>query len=51
MLKKKIAIFGALLLSSGLALAEYPEKPITILVGYKAGGGTDVMARKRCAVH
>ena len=45
MLKKKMAIFGALLLSSGLALAEYPEKPITILVGYKAGGGTDVMAR------
>jgi len=45
MFKKKLAMFGALLLSSGIALAEYPEKPITILVGYKAGGGTDVMAR------
>lgn len=27
------------------ALAEYPEKPIEIIVGYSAGGGTDVMAR------
>jgi len=27
------------------AIAEYPEKPINIIVGYSAGGGTDVMAR------
>ncbi|WP_319518535.1 tripartite tricarboxylate transporter substrate binding protein [uncultured Martelella sp.] len=27
------------------ALAEYPEKPIEVVVGYSAGGGTDVMAR------
>lgn len=27
------------------AVAEYPEKPIEIIVGYAAGGGTDVMAR------
>ncbi|MBW6416661.1 tripartite tricarboxylate transporter substrate binding protein [Celeribacter sp. PS-C1] len=27
------------------ALAEYPEKPIEVIVGYSAGGGTDVMAR------
>lgn len=27
------------------ALAEFPEKPIEIIVGYSAGGGTDVMAR------
>ena len=25
--------------------AEYPDKPIEIIVGYAAGGGTDVMAR------
>jgi tripartite-type tricarboxylate transporter receptor subunit TctC len=45
MFKFKLAFVSALLLSTGVALAEYPEKPITILVGYKAGGGTDVMAR------
>ncbi|MBO6803786.1 MAG: tripartite tricarboxylate transporter substrate binding protein, partial [Thalassospira sp.] len=27
------------------AHAEYPEKKIEIIVGYSAGGGTDVMAR------
>jgi len=27
------------------AMAEYPEKKIEIIVGYSAGGGTDVMAR------
>ncbi|MEZ5652830.1 MAG: tripartite tricarboxylate transporter substrate binding protein [Burkholderiaceae bacterium] len=38
----------AVLLAAGLvapAWAEYPEKPIEIVVGYSAGGGTDVMAR------
>lgn len=32
-------------LAAAPALAEYPEKPIEIIVGYSAGGGTDVMAR------
>ncbi|MCC2099093.1 MAG: tripartite tricarboxylate transporter substrate binding protein [Hyphomicrobiales bacterium] len=32
-------------LASGTAMAEFPEKPIEIIVGYSAGGGTDVMAR------
>ncbi|WP_407495785.1 Bug family tripartite tricarboxylate transporter substrate binding protein [Pseudooceanicola sp. MF1-13] len=27
------------------ALAEFPEKPVTILVGFGAGGGTDTLAR------
>lgn len=27
------------------AFAEYPDKPVEIIVGYSAGGGTDVMAR------
>ncbi|SPF81760.1 tripartite tricarboxylate transporter substrate binding protein [Pseudoprimorskyibacter insulae] len=38
------AVFCALTLATP-ALAEYPEKPIEIIVGYSAGGGTDVMAR------
>ncbi len=42
---KTTAIAGALVLSAGAALAEYPEKPIEVIVGYSAGGGTDVMAR------
>ena len=35
----------ALALSVTAALAEYPEKPVEVIVGYSAGGGTDVMAR------
>jgi len=35
----------ALALSATVALAEYPEKPVEVIVGYSAGGGTDVMAR------
>lgn len=42
---KKTALTGALILSAGAAMAEYPEKPIEVIVGYSAGGGTDVMAR------
>ena len=42
---KKTAIVSAMCLTAGAALAEYPEKPIEVIVGYSAGGGTDVMAR------
>ena len=43
---KKTAIAGAMCLAAGAALAQgYPEKPIEVIVGYSAGGGTDVMAR------
>ena len=42
---KKTAIAGAMILAAGAALADYPEKPIEVIVGYSAGGGTDVMAR------
>ena len=35
----------ALALTATAAMAEYPEKPVEIVVGYSAGGGTDVMAR------
>ncbi len=39
------ALASAIVLCAGSALAEYPEKPIQVIVGYSAGGGTDVMAR------
>ena len=43
---KRIAIASILTLAGAMpALAEYPEKPVEIIVGYAAGGGTDVMAR------
>jgi tripartite-type tricarboxylate transporter receptor subunit TctC len=41
---KKVALASAMVLSAGAAMAEYPEKPIEVIVGYSAGGGTDVMA-------
>ena len=44
---KKIAagIAAASMLSAGAALADYPEKPVKIMVGFSAGGGTDTTAR------
>jgi tripartite-type tricarboxylate transporter receptor subunit TctC len=38
-------LFAALLFASGLSLAQYPNKPITIVVGFEPGGGTDTTAR------
>lgn len=44
--KLKNTVFaGALMMIAGAAAAEYPEKPISVIVGFSAGGGTDVMAR------
>lgn len=31
------------------ALAEYPEKPLTMIIGFKAGGGTDLTGRALAA--
>jgi len=44
------ALLGALVISTGLgfsvgAQAKYPDRPIKILVGFAAGGPTDVVAR------
>ncbi len=43
----KTAAAGAALavLATGAAQAEYPSKPIKIMVGFSAGGGTDTTAR------
>lgn len=42
---KRSALAGIFALAAGMAAAEYPEKPIQVIVGFSAGGGTDVMAR------
>ena len=36
---------GALAALAGPALADYPEKPVTMIVAYSPGGGTDTAAR------
>ena len=44
---KKIAagIAATSMLVAGAAMADYPTKPIKIMVGFSAGGGTDTTAR------
>jgi tripartite-type tricarboxylate transporter receptor subunit TctC len=39
------AALCALVAGTGAAMADYPEQPITIVVGASAGGGTDIQAR------
>jgi tripartite-type tricarboxylate transporter receptor subunit TctC len=41
--KKLLAVAG--ILFSGICFAQYPAKPITIVVGFEPGGGTDTTAR------
>lgn len=48
---KRFAMLCTAALAVGLALPaqaqdNYPSKPITMLVGFAAGGGTDILARK-----
>lgn len=38
------ATFVAFLMTTSAALAEFPEKPIKLVVGFRAGGGTDALA-------
>lgn len=37
--------FGALVALSGTAAAEFPDRPVTVIVPWAAGGGTDAVAR------
>jgi tripartite-type tricarboxylate transporter receptor subunit TctC len=39
------ALAGALSLAAGAAQAQYPERPITLIVPWGAGGGTDATGR------
>lgn len=47
----KIAAAMATMLTAlpGVALADYPERPVTMLVSWAAGGGTDAVARALAA--
>ncbi|NDV51155.1 MULTISPECIES: tripartite tricarboxylate transporter substrate binding protein [unclassified Salipiger] len=42
---KYATVIGATLIAGAAMAQDYPEKPIEVIVGYSAGGGTDVMAR------
>ena len=45
-LRRTAIACGAALLASGAAWAsDYPNKPVTVVVGYPAGGSTDLMGR------
>lgn len=39
------AILGAVLAAPALAATEYPSRPVRLVVGYPAGGSTDLVAR------
>ena len=43
-LKTMVAAMAAVVMAAP-AYAEYPEKPITLVVGFRAGGGSDTAAR------
>src|SRR5205085_4837681 len=42
---KRLAVTAALLCVASIAMAAYPERPITMIVAYPPGGGTDLVAR------
>ena len=45
-IKKVAASLAAFtMLAAGAAYADYPSKPVKIMVGFSAGGGTDTTAR------
>ena len=46
-MKKMLALILALVLlgTTGLALADYPDKPVTLYCGYSAGGSSDLLCR------
>ena len=47
---KKLLAVGAIVALASPAFAAFPEKPITLVVGFGAGGGTDSYARALASV-
>lgn len=51
--RRRFSAFAAVLALTSFivhpALAEYPEKPLTMIIGFKAGGGTDLTGRALAA--
>ncbi len=45
MLKAAAALAGACMMLAPAQAQDYPNKPVTLVVGYAAGGGVDFMAR------
>ncbi len=43
--RRSLIAAGASLLAAGPARAEFPDRPIRLIVAYPPGGGTDIMAR------
>lgn len=50
LIKFAVSCFAVLWLSMGVALAEWPEKPITYVVSFGAGGNADIVARMNAEV-
>lgn len=50
LIKFAVSSFAVLWLSMGAALAEWPEKPITYVVSFGAGGNADIVARMNADV-
>src|SRR5438270_12729221 len=42
---KRLLLFAAAVFIPAMAMAAYPERPITLIVAYPPGGGTDLVAR------
>ena len=38
-----VSVVVALVSAAGVQAAEYPRKPINVLIGFAPGGGSDVM--------
>lgn len=45
MYKQLVIAAAGIAVSAGAAIAEYPERPINMIVAWNAGGGTDAIAR------
>lgn len=50
LIKFAVSSFAVLWLSMGAALAEWPDKPITYVVSFGAGGNADIVARMNADV-